>query len=136
MIKIKRIIVEFIVVINIIAVLGCLCACSKKANTFTEEEHVQRVTERIEKRFMTDATAYTSFSVYPLYNENDELNYFLVEFEPYGFIYVMLRDEAPAVYSWFGFRTSMYSTSDIDGEDSWSRYTIEETSNQKCYELD
>ena len=120
-----------------------LGGCAKKPSKYTEAEHIQRITERIEKRFMTSESEYTGFSVYPLYNEKDELKYFLVEFEPVGFVYVMLRDERSALFSCFGGRTSMYGLSDIGGDSSpWQRYTIDETNNQPapdkdiCYEVD
>lgn len=129
-----------IVFLTICLILGICCiflnGCSKKADAFSVEEHIHRVTERIENKYMTKETNYTSFSVYPLYSQDEELKYFLVEFEPYGFVYIMLRDEAPSFYSWFGLRTSMYSLSSIDVEDSWIRYTFEGTNSKPCYELD
>lgn len=117
-----------------------LSGCNEKASKYTEEEHIQRVTERIEKRFMTDKFEYTGFEVYPLYDENDDLKYFLVEFEPYGFVYVLLRDEQLKAFSFIGASTSMYKLS--SGTANWSPYTIDETNSQpppntdECYKVD
>lgn len=136
---VKRSIGTFVVMILMIIFLT---GCAKKASQFTEEEHIQRVTERIEKRFMTDSYEYTGFEVYPLYNENDELKYFLVEFEPYGFVYVLLRDEQLKLFGWLGASTSMYKLSGFDGNDTWSPFTYDESNSQpypdidKCWKTD
>lgn len=134
----KKMLILVVIIIMLLSVV--LTACAEKANDFTEEEHIQRVTERIEKRFMTNENDYTGFSVYPLYTENDELRYFLVEFEPYGFLYVLLRDEQLKAFSFLGASTSMYKLS--SGTANWSPYTIDETNSQpppntdECYEVD
>lgn len=117
-----------------------LSGCNEKASKYTEEEHIQRVTERIEERFMTDEFEYTGFEVYPLYDENDDLKYFLVEFEPYEFMYVLLRDEQLKAFSFLGASTSMYKLSTFEVE--WSRYTIDQTDSKpysdgnKIWEID
>ena len=116
---------------------------SEKASKYTEEEHIQRVTERIQKRFIdtnlrwVDREQPTAFEVFPLYNENDELKYFLVEFEPYGFLYILLRDEQMKGFSWLGASTSMYKIADdISGKNDWSPYKIDETNSQPSPDTD
>lgn len=102
--------------IMIFAILG-LVGCSKKTSQYTEDEHIQRVTERIQKKYIdtdlnwVDNEQPTSFDVFPLYNENDKLECFLVEFEPYGFLFIQMRDERNKVFSWAGASTSMYKIS-------------------------
>lgn len=132
----KRRKIFFITVINLILVSFCMLGCSKKANKYSESEHIQRISNRIEKKFITENSIYTSFSVYPLYSQNDELDYFVVEFEPCGFVYVKLREEEPHIFSFFGFRTSMYSLSSLESEHSWSKYVFDESNDQPLYELD
>ncbi len=116
---------------------GC---AAERASYFTEEEHLARVTERIEKKYMTEDGKFTSFAVYPLYNEKDKLQYFLVEFEPQGFVYVKIRDK------WYNniFESmhSLYGVSNTPPITPWYRYTIDPTKSQpepytdKCIERD
>ena len=44
------------------------------AGSYTEEQHIQRVTARAEERFLGEGSEYTGLEVYPIYNEYDELN--------------------------------------------------------------
>lgn len=137
-------------VIMLFGILG-LVGCSQKASKYTEDEHIQRVTERIQKKYIdtdlswVDREQPTSFDVYPLYNENNKLEYFLVEFEPYGFLFIQLRDERKKVFSWTGASTSMYKIS-ATGNDEWiskdgktvynkSPYFIAEINNERRYLL-
>ncbi len=91
----------------------------------------------IKKKFMTDQTDYTSFTVYPLYSQDEKLTCFLVEFEPCGFFFVGFNSADS-----FPFR-SMYKVSTGYGESyTWSPYTVDETNSQpfpetdKCYKVD
>lgn len=115
-------------------------ACRKSPNRYTTEQHIQRITKRLDGRFKNwvyeDGSRFTDFEVYPLYDENEELKYFLIEFEPYGFIFVELRHEESIVFSWLGFRRSMYGLSTIYGEDDWSPYTIDETTGERLWIVD
>ena len=66
--------------------LGMLLSLSScRASSYTEEEHIARVTERARERFLGEGSEYTGLEVYPVYNEYDELNYMLIEFQPQGF---------------------------------------------------
>jgi hypothetical protein len=147
----KRIcLIAFLLIFTLLALSGC----NRKPSDFTEEEHIQRVTERIKAKYVDgdeklrpydkpvddgiiyDKVKATDFDVFPLYDENDTLKYFLVEFEPYGFIYVFLRDEQPKVFSCIGTSTGMYVLSSREGEPLWSRYKIDETNNQSPPDTD
>ena len=95
------------------------------------------MSERIEKRFMAeDNGKRTGFEIKPLYNENGMLNIFLVEFEPYGYLYVHAGDELNKVFGWLGFRTSMYTLSDSTIISTWSPYTLNPTTFEKEWILD
>lgn len=147
----KKIICIWVMLIMIFS----LSACNKKANDFTEEEHLQRVTERIKARYILgderlrpydkpndDGEIYpkvkvTDFAVYPLFDENDDLKYFLVEFHPFGYLYVLLRNEQLKGFSWLGASTSMYMLSSTEGEPAWTPYTIDiANSTDEIWEID
>ena len=89
-----------------LVLLFSLCICfiwghARQASDYTTEQHIQRMSERIEKRFMAeDNGKRTGFEIKPLYNENGMLNIFLVEFEPYGYLYVHAGDELNKVVGW------------------------------------
>ncbi len=77
-------------VISVIMFSGCYY---ERANDYTEEEHITRVTKLAKQRYI-DNGEYTSLEVFPLYDENDELGYFLIELEPAGYVYVKLNVRA------------------------------------------
>lgn len=89
---------------------------------YTEEQHVQRVRERAEKRFLGEDSEYTGLEVYPIYNEYDELKYMLIELEPHGFMYVLIREDS--TFEWFS-NVGMYLCSDMKPE-SWMPYRVKE----------
>jgi hypothetical protein len=84
----KRIVKFLVFGVLIIMSLGLFAGCGQ---TFTDAEHLQRITERVQNRFFAEgseyADLYTDFSVELLYNAKDEPAYFMVEFEPDGFLY-------------------------------------------------
>lgn len=91
----------------------------EKASDYTVAEHTARVTELAKKRYLKEDSEYTDLEVFPLYDENNELKYFLIEFEPYGFVYIKIRNEAFA-YDYVG----LYLRDFYEGR-SWVRYAIE-----------
>ena len=126
--KIKLNTIFGVLLIVVLLVLN-FAGCAKKASDFTEEEHIKRISERVEKRYITEDKKYTDFSVYPLYNENEERTFFLVEFEPYGFMFVRVSDEHFLSCIGLG---RMYLDS---GREQWAPYTIDEKNDWK-YEVD
>lgn len=128
--KHMRKVLNFLVAIIMIFSLGALTACSEKPSKYSDEEHVNRITKRIEKRFINGSAELTGFQVFPLYDEADEIKYFLVEFEPYGFLYIRINEKYSTVGSWFGGVGSMYTLSDTEVKMDWSRYIIDETNSQ------
>ena len=104
-----------------------LTGCSRKVSDFTEEEHTQRVKEKIDKNF--ENWGYNDFDMtfvhlekyelYPLYEANEQLHYFLVECEPDSFSIIFIEDE-PSLFSKLILkRDSMYHIDDYVG---WSYY--------------
>ena len=57
------------------------------------EYHVKKMAPLIEKRYFSEGSEYTGYTVYPLYDEYDKLSYFLIDFEPHGYVYILLREE-------------------------------------------
>lgn len=110
----------------VLAVTALLCVAADK-KTYTEEEHIKRISERVEKRYMGENSPYTDFTVYPLYDENDKIGYFVVEFEPYGYVYVRLNPKESS--SCRG--TDMYTRSTAENQ-PWIRYTIEEGATEQA----
>lgn len=89
---------------------------------YTDAMHIKRIKKRAEKLYLSEDSQYTGLEVYPIYNEYDELNYALIEFEPQGFIYVHIADQA---YPWKG----MYTRSSTEPE-SWMPYRVKEGVNE------
>ena len=86
------------------------------------EYHVKKMAPLIEKRYFSEGTEYTDYTVYPLYNEHDKLAYFVIEFEPYGYMYISLNK---CILFFSCYLPSAYTrSSDIVGE-LWHRYTLE-----------
>lgn len=137
----KRIIALVLSVISLFCLTITFTGCNKEADDFTEAEHIQRITERIEKTDLTwgfpEGEERESFVVYPLYEKNEELKYAIVEFEPYGFLFIKIRDEQLAWLSaCTGGNTGMLSTSMYglgswyDKEYTWSPYIKDITYSQ------
>lgn len=99
-----------------LASMTLFTGCS--ASAYSEEQHIQRITARAEKRFLREGSEYTGLEVYPIYNEYDELKYALIEFQPKGFVYVHIGEQE---YPWKG----MYTLSDTKSE-SWMPYRVKE----------
>ena len=112
---IKKIISLGLILVMIISLL----ACSKDASSFSEEEHIERISDLVEQRYMNEDFDYTEFSVYPLFTESDELGYFLIEFEPFGFVYVKINKTSSLQQLLWG--VSMYTR--YEGK-TWQRYKI------------
>ena len=110
-----------------VLLLFSFSGCADRADSFTIEEHIQRIGERMRARDLTKKPpygfTYDNFEVYPLYNENDEVRYFLIEFEPCGFILIYLREQASIINS----RTLYQLIGFYDEEEPWSPYVIDET---------
>lgn len=136
---------KFLTIIHSVLLMLCVSVsfvgCKNVPNNFTIEEHIQRISERIKDRDTNwgypDGETYKDFGVYPLYDVNEELKYFLVEFEPYGFVFVYLTEEKPGILSCLGASTSMYKLSNVYGiNNTWSPYIKDETNSQPPPDLD
>lgn len=88
----KRVLYTALAAVAVLAICAPFMAgCS---SMYSEEKHIERVSKRVEKRYMGENSPYTDLTVYPLYDENDKLGYFVVEFEPYGYEYIKINKYA------------------------------------------
>ena len=95
---------------------GCIGTVIDEASDYTEEEHLQRVSDLVEKRYMQEGSQYTSYEVYPVYDEYEELQYFVIDFEPEGYVYILLQKTVGR------FCRGMY-TRDCYENEFWRPYT-------------
>ena len=131
--KISREQLAKIIILGIVGLLVLtiiiLSVCGEKPSQFTEEEHIARISKKIDKKikkkFSNDRYTfeYDSFEVYPLYNLNEELEYFLVEFEPSSFMFIHMRDKYKYIYYFIGVKSMYYHSTNICYQ--WSRYKID-----------
>ncbi len=107
--------VLFVVLIVSIAVSVLV----EHSDDFTTEEHVARVTALAKKRYIKGDGKYTDLQVYPIYNQDDKLQYFLIELEPVGYVFVYMRPN------------NIFSSMYLRGSDKhmlWARYAVEKGS--------
>ena len=120
------------IILVLFSVMIVFSACSGKVSNYTIDEHIFRITKRIKlsdsKWRFPDGETYESFEVYPIYNQNEELKFFMVEFEPYSFRFIHVRNEPPFLISFIYPNKSMYVVSqDIyNRDDPWVRYIANE----------
>jgi hypothetical protein len=62
-----------------------------KADKYTVEEHLERIAKKVDARYMSGDYDFTSYELYPIYNQDEQLNFVLVEFEPQGFVTVQIQ---------------------------------------------
>ena len=116
----KKTIILCVVLAIVIALLAVVGVRIIKGSSwaYTEEQHLQRISKLVEKRYMGEKSEYTSYEVFPLYDQNEKMKYCIVEFEPYGFVWVKINDN--------DFNYGMYSRREMD-KNGWSRYEYIDT---------
>ena len=117
--KITKFYVCIIAVVSLTAA-GLCTGCS--SGFYSEEQHIQRVRERAEERYLGEGSEYTGLEVYPVYNDYVELKYMLIELEPQGFMYV--RIEKDSTFEWLS-GVGMYLCSELEPV-SWMPYRVKE----------
>ncbi len=140
--KVRKIIWKTIGIVLIFTVLvGYVYLTGvRKASWISDERHLERIAERIQKKYIDGdetvgypAVKPTSFKITPVYNQNDEMEFCLVEFEPYGFKYVRIRDNTD-LSSVYGMGT-MYTTN--RGGGTWTPFRVDaENGNEIIVETD
>lgn len=96
----------------------CVWAWTFTAGSYSESQHLSRIEEIAKERYLGEGSEYTGLEVYPLYDENDEFHYALIELKPQGFVYVEIEDRASP-------QSSMYLKSGDPHTNAWRPYAFE-----------
>ena len=119
----KRVISVILVVISVVIVFS---GCGRKVSDYSVEEHIQRISERVRnhKWIIED---FEDFDVYPLYDKDEKLKFFLLEFNPHGFVFIFVQDEPPILTSCLYAHKSMYiaSANYYYKKQTWFRYVAD-----------
>ena len=104
------------ILLIIVLLWGIVFMCEyRRSSWYSEEQHIKRLNKRVENRYKNwnylNGEHYESFKIYPLYDKNDELKYFLVEFEPFGFTFICIKEYELNTQLIVAFRKSMYKVS-------------------------
>ena len=119
----KRMISVILVLISVVIVLS---GCGRKVSDYSVEEHIQRISERVRNTtWLIDD--FEDFDVYPLYDKDEKLKFFLLEFNPHGFGFIFVQDEPPVLTSCLYAHKSMYfiSADYYYKEETWFRYVAD-----------
>ena len=108
--KIIKITILLIILITIPTTIMCRSSCM-----YSEKGHYRRIQKRIEERFITTGL-YEEYELYPLYDENDKLKYFVVDF-PTNYHIIRINK-----YDLGCLGVSMYTLFETD---PWQRYVLE-----------
>ncbi|MCL2234753.1 MAG: hypothetical protein FWC02_03645 [Firmicutes bacterium] len=85
--QIKKIIMVIVLAFTMLGTVFVATGCGYE--NLSNEEHIKRISERVEARFFGEGSEYpyTDFTVTILYSLAEEPRFFMVEFEPNGFFY-------------------------------------------------
>ena len=103
-----------------------LTGCSRKVSDFTEEEHKQRISKKLEKRldewtYDNGTMKYEGFDLYPVYDKNEQLSFFIADLKPFSFVFIQLFDERSVIEAEL-FGGKMYRYNFFE---NWSPYTLD-----------
>ena len=124
------------ILLIIVLLWGIVFMCEyRRSSWYSEEQHIKRVSKRIDNHFKDwkygNGERYESFKVYPLYEKDDTLQYFLVEFEPFGFVFIYLDKYERRTVILGILSKSMYREGNIyDDDNPWSPYVKDLTKSQ------
>ena len=117
--KIIKITILLIILITIPTTIMCRSSCM-----YSEKGHYRRIQKRIEERFI-ETGVHKEYELYPLYDENDKLKYFVVDF-PTNYHIIKINE-----YDLSCLGVSMYT---LSINNPWQRYVLE--NGEKVYEKD
>ncbi len=109
----KKVVALITCLMLIISLTGC-----KTKDSYTYEEHYERVKKLIEKNYIKTGKA-ENYELYPVYDINDEFLYFVIDFYPSGFCFVKIEDKNIG----FIYRT-MYKANIDPFCNSWENYVL------------
>lgn len=113
----KKISIILLFILSFIMLSGCV-----NSKLYSEKKHQERVEELVKKRYLGENSKYESYEIHPLYDENDTLKYFIVDFEPEGFVWIIVNE-----YDWC-VGPSMYTR---DEASKWQKFQYELDENGK-----
>lgn len=95
--KLKKFFISIAIILVVVIVVPLFVFTFEiKAQWFSEEQHIVRISNRLNRAIERNdikGLPYNedySYDLFPLYNENEELVAFLVEFYQYGYLYVSI----------------------------------------------
>ncbi len=86
------------------------------ADNYTEDQHLERVKNRINARYIASGL-YQSYDISSIYNEYQELAYFVVDFQPSGYVYIKINEQATS-------DTDMYLRN-VEESQLWRKYYVD-----------
>jgi len=101
-IKIITLCLSFVMLFAIAGFTDCVFG-GASYERLTNEEHIERITTRVQERFFSEDSdyPYTDFTVTILYHVAGFPGYFMVQFEPEGFLYgTIYRNEYYVYFDW------------------------------------
>lgn len=88
---------RIVIAVLILMVILCgviLSSCEDLPSNYTVEQHKERISAKIETHFTrSHHLEWTSYEIYPLYDDKEELTAFIIEFEPTGHVFIELSSE-------------------------------------------
>ncbi|MFA5692074.1 MAG: hypothetical protein WC907_00530 [Acholeplasmataceae bacterium] len=127
----KKIIVILLIIIIFVVTSLLLIRYHSDPNFFSEKTHLKNVEKRVKSRFDDN-----DFLVYPLYNKDDKLTHFMIEFESGEFKFIKLYkpDMISILVPLFSGPRTMYRLG-LNSNYPWQRYTydisLDENGNKK-----
>ena len=109
--RISVLLISAMLFTSLFAFSGC------SARLYSEKEHLKRIAERVDARYMSGEYDFTSYKLYPIYNEKEECDFVLVEFEPQGFVFVEIADPSFPIFG-----HGMYMRNESYLERGWYKY--------------
>lgn len=86
----RKIVAVALIVVTLICVCFVATACEDYTDHYTLEQHFEWLSAKMETYVNSEMSQYkhiTGYTIYPLYNVDDEVEVFLIELEPYGFMF-------------------------------------------------
>lgn len=85
----RKIFLSLFIICLSLLMFGC-----KKSSNYSEKEHIDNVSKIIEEEYLNDGLTY---KIRPLYDYNDKLAYFVVDFSDNTFIYIMIQEKDKSI---------------------------------------
>ena len=104
---------RILLIVNLIIFTAYMVGCQSN-NGLSDKEYLDKLNDIVNHKYILENELYQSYEIYTLYNENEELAYYLIEFSPVGFIVVLIDDDT----------FSSYTVDECF--DGWYRYSIQQ----------